>query len=319
MSSIKFSFCVHNHQPVGNFDHVFEACFQNAYQPYFQILKTFPSLKTAAHFSGPLLEWIQKNHPDFLNLLRELVQAGRLELLGGGFYEPILSILPTHDAVGQLQMMNDFLEQNIGARPRGAWLTERIWEPEIPEILSAAGLEYTVVDDAHFHYAGLEQGSLDGYYITEHKGVALKVFPIQKNLRYAIPFKLPEETLALFREAAESGKSALVYADDGEKFGVWPETYQWVYEEEWLKRFFLALEDNQDWLQTATFSERLDASPPTDRVYLPPASYDEMMEWALPVSAGKRLHAVKEDLQSRPDDYATPPCLSCAAVSGIIF
>ena len=86
MPTLKLLFGIHNHQPVGNFDHVFEDVFQKSYRPYFEVLQDFPSLKTAAHFSGPLLEWLKQHQPDYLKMLRDFCVAGRLEILSGGFY-----------------------------------------------------------------------------------------------------------------------------------------------------------------------------------------------------------------------------------------
>jgi 4-alpha-glucanotransferase len=300
MKKIKFMFAVHNHQPVGNFEHVFEEIFKICYQPYFKVLKQFPEIKTAAHFSGPLLEWLKQNRPDYLKMLRGLVAEGRLEILSGGFYEPLLSTLPEQDAIGQIRMMNRFIEAEFGCVPRGLWLAERIWSPDLPRIIASAGIEYTVVDDTHFYYSGLEERQIQGYYITERLGNPLFVFPISKALRYAIPFKMPEETLtALGRAKDELGFTGMTYADDGEKFGSWPETFDWVYKEKWLEKFFTAMRDNSHWVETVTFSEYIDAHPPTGRVYLPMASYDEMMEWSLPTNAAWKFKHLKEELQSK--------------------
>ncbi len=297
MSRLKLLFGVHNHQPVGNFGHVFEEVFHKCYQPYFEVLNQFPKLKTAAHFTGPLLEWLQDNQPQYLKMLRGMVEAGRLEILGGGFYEPILSTLPERDAVGQIEMMSDFVEVTFGVRPRGLWLAERIWSPGLPRTLNNAGIEYTIIDDTHFYYAGLEEEQIHGYYITEHQGHPVKVFPISKTLRYSVPFELPEKTLEHLKKYKEgSGFDAVTYADDGEKFGCWPETYEWVYEKGYLKNLFAALEGSDDWLETVTFSEYIDREPPTGRVYLPMASYHEMMEWALPPTAAQQFENLRETL-----------------------
>ncbi len=296
-STLKFLFGVHNHQPVGNFDHVFEQLFERCYRPYFEVLESFDSLKTAAHFSGPLWEWIESRHPDYFDHLRRLVSQGRLELLGGGFYEPLLATLPERDALGQLEMMNVYLEEKFGRRPRGLWLAERVWSPALPRLIAQSGLEFTVLDDTHFFYAGLEESALHGYYITEYQGSVLKLFPIWKPLRYSIPFELPEKTLERLRRARKDFHCrALTYADDGEKFGGWPDTWDWVYGQGYLKRWFHALEANRDWLETVHFSEFLDGHPPTGRVYLPPASYEEMMEWALPPESARELHTLKSRL-----------------------
>jgi len=300
MSKIKFLFAIHNHQPVGNFGHVFEEVFQVCYQPYFEVLKNFPELKTTAHFSGPLLEWLKQNRADYLKMLKDMVQAGRLEILSGGFYEPLLSTLPEEDAIGQIQMMNQFIEKEFGSRPRGLWLAERIWNPDLPRIIAKAGIEYTIVDDTHFYYSGLEENQMQGYYITERLGYPLFLFPISKELRYGIPFKMPEETLATLRRAKnELGFSGMTYADDGEKFGSWPETFHWVYKEKWLEKFFTAINDNNDWIETLTFSEYIDTHSPSGRIYLPMASYDEMMEWSLPTNAQLKFKWLKEELQAK--------------------
>lgn len=305
MEKLKFLFGVHNHQPLGNFDHVFEELYGQCYQPYFVVLQQFPKLKTTAHFSGCLLEWLQAHRPEYLEVIRGLVQNGQLELLSGGFYEPILSSLPEEDAIGQIRMMNDFLEEEFGCRPQGLWLTERIWSPHLPKIIARAGIRYTIVDDTHFYYAGLEEKQMHGYYLTETEGFSLGVFPISKTLRYSIPFELPEVTLDHLRRYREEwGFDAVTYADDGEKFGGWPETHQWVYKEKYLHKFFTALEEQSDWLETMTFGEYLNGHPPSGRVYLPMASYEEMMEWSLPYEAGLRFRELKEELKATEVDDA---------------
>ncbi|MCZ6540304.1 MAG: DUF1926 domain-containing protein [Nitrospinae bacterium] len=299
MEKLKFLFGIHNHQPLGNFDHVFEDVYRHCYRPYFEVLQQFPQLKTTAHFSGCLLEWLQGHHPEYLDVIRGLVQGGQLELLSGGFYEPILSSLPEEDAVGQIRMMNAFLESEFGCTPQGLWLTERIWSPYLPKILAQADIRYTLVDDTHFYYAGLQEKQIHGYYLTENEGYAVGVFPISKKLRYSIPFELPEVTLDHLRVCREdSGFNLVAYADDGEKFGGWPETYQWVYEEHYLQNFFKALEEQSDWLETLTFGEAFDRYPPTGRVYLPMASYEEMMEWSLPYEARLRFRELQEALKN---------------------
>ncbi len=300
MNKIKFLFGIHNHQPVGNFDHVFEEVYEKCYRPYFEVLSGFPELKTAVHFSGPLLEWLKANKPDYLKMIRGMAGRGHLEIMSGGFYEPLLSTLPEEDAVGQIRMMNDFIREEFDFTPQGLWLAERIWNPELPKIISTAGIRYTVVDDTHFYYSGLEESRMQGYFITERTGHPLFVFPISKPLRYAIPFKMPEETLAELRRAKdELGFTGVTYADDGEKFGSWPETHQWVYTEKWLEKFFTALRDNADWVETTTFAEYIDRHPPTGRVYLPMASYEEMMEWSLTTGAALKFKQLKEDMNAR--------------------
>ncbi|MBI5638084.1 MAG: DUF1926 domain-containing protein [Nitrospinae bacterium] len=289
---------LHNHQPVGNFDHVFSESYDQCYLPTLETLERYPHLKISLHHSGPLIEWIERHKPEYIKWMRGMVKRGQVEILSGGFYEPILSSLPERDAVGQLEMMNRWVEKNFGVRPRGAWMAERIWDPSLPKILAAAGIEYTLLDDTHFFYAGLGQKDMYGYWVTEKHGDAVAVFPIDKELRYAIPFKQPEETLAYFRATvAAQGTTAFAYGDDGEKFGVWPETHEWVFGKKWLERFLNMLTENAGFVETVTYSQYLDRFPPRGRIYLPMASYEEMMHWTLPTEAAiehtKLVHQIE--------------------------
>jgi len=89
--------------------------------------------------------------------------------------------------------------------------------------------------------------------------------------------------------------------DDCEKFGVWPGTHKWCYEEGWLEKFFTAVEKNSDWLITSPPSDYLAAHPPLGRAALATASYAEMGEWALPAEPQRHYHAIQVEFASRPN------------------
>jgi 4-alpha-glucanotransferase len=284
----KFLLAVHNHQPVGNFLSVFEQAFADCYLPFLRNVHKHPRFKFAAHYSGPLLEYMRDREGEAWDILRSLVKRGQVELLGGGFYEPILSVIPERDRLGQLGLMNDFLEEHFGVRPKGIWLAERVWEPDLPRTLSKAGVEYTFLDEEHFHYAGVHD--IHSYYITEDEGRTVKLFPIDKKLRYLIPFHELGEVESYLGQLAACGGLAIL-GDDGEKFGLWPGTKKWVYDQGWLDRFLLFIEDRH--VETLTPAEALKDRPPAGRVYLPPASYEEMMEWALMPEAAETFKKFK--------------------------
>jgi 4-alpha-glucanotransferase len=299
-NKIKFILGLHSHQPVGNFDYVFEHGYQVSYLPFLQTLARFPQVQAVLHYSGPLLEWLSDNQPDFFNLIRELIRRGQVEIMGGGHYEPILPVISYDDRVGQLSFMSRYLKKKLGVTIRGAWLTERIWEPHLPVALAETGLEYVTVDDSHFLAAGFDLESLHDYYLSEDENSLLAIFPISERLRYMIPFHEVEEVLEFFRAKASSlpSGSTLVLADDGEKFGMWPGTHDWVYKQGWLEKFFTSLTENKDWLETTTFSKVLDKTPAAGRVYLPAASYLEMGGWTLPAEACERFHALHDRLEA---------------------
>ncbi len=304
MKKVNLIFGVHNHQPVGNFDYIFEEAYQKAYLPFMTVLRRHPDIKMSFHYTGALFKFLQDKHPEFIAQIRQMVTHQQIEIMTGGFYEPILAILPDDDKKAQIEKLTAYVRETTGYQPRGMWLAERIWEPHLVKALQEAKVEYVVVDDYHFKSAGLTEEDLFGYYISEEQGKSLAMFPISQKLRYLIPFAVPEKTIEYCAQVSiEEGNRLLVIADDGEKFGIWPQTYHSVYEEKWLERFFEKLEENSSWLKTTTFTEYLDTYKPKGRVYVPCASYSEMLEWSLPEHAQQIYEHVVEQIKQNQDQH----------------
>jgi 4-alpha-glucanotransferase len=298
---IRFALVLHNHQPVGNFDHVFEQAYQESYLPFLDVFDRYDSLRITLHTSGSLMEWIESRHPDYVDRLAKLVERGRMEIIGGAFYEPILAMLPSRDRIGQIRSYTSWLENRLGASVRGAWTPERVWEQGYVRDLVEAGIEYTVLDDFHFKNAGLAESQLVGHFLTEDDGRVMSVFPGSERLRYLIPFGMPQQTIDYLAGIAERHPgSVVVFGDDGEKFGTWPGTHKHVYDDGWLVRFLDALVANQDWLQSVTLADAVDTVAPVGKVYLPDSSYREMTEWALPVERQIEYDRLVHEIEGDP-------------------
>ena len=138
---------VHAHQPVGNFSSVLEEAHERCYRPFLRPLHRYPQFRFAAHFSGWLLDWLLAQYPQDMALLKEMVARGQVELFGAGDCEPVLASIPARDRIAQVEAMSMRLEKAFGVRPRGAWLTERVWESTVVPSLLDADLRYVVVDD----------------------------------------------------------------------------------------------------------------------------------------------------------------------------
>jgi 4-alpha-glucanotransferase len=298
MAPIRFVFGLHLHQPVGNFDHVFREHVRDVYRPILEHLSGQNFLPIVLHLSGPLLEWLEEHDTSYLDVLGRLVADRRVELLIAGFYEPVLASLPRADRGEQIQWMQEAVRGRFGVSAQGLWLTERVWEPELAADLADAGVRYALVDDRHFLVSGFASEQLHAPYWTESDGKRVALFPIDERLRYLIPFQPPEETAAYLRELRGAGHQLAVLADDGEKFGGWPGTKEWVYERGWLERFMGTIgglvEGGE--VQLSTLSDALEAVPSGGIAYLPTASYREMEGWALPPDPALRLIRLERDL-----------------------
>jgi 4-alpha-glucanotransferase len=298
MAPIRFVFGLHLHQPVGNFDHVFAQHVEDVYRPLLDRLAGRGFLPVVLHLSGPLLEWLDKHEPAYLDRLGTLAADGRLEILLSGLYEPVLAALPRADRIEQIRWMHEAVQRRFGVDARGLWLTERVWEPELAADLADAGVRYALVDDRHFLVTGFERERLHAPFWTESDGRRVALFPIDERLRYLIPFRPPEETAHYLRTLRSAGHRLAVLADDGEKFGGWPGTKEWVYERGWLDQFMgtiAGLVDSGE-VQLSRLDEALAEVPSNGLAYLPTASYTEMEAWSLPPDAALRLARLQRDV-----------------------
>jgi len=294
---------IHNHQPVGNFGWVIEKINEEAYRPFFRILSDYPKIKFSLHLSGSLCEWYEANDRKLLDLIGKMITRGQVEILAGGFYEPILVSIPRRDRLGQIHKFQKYLKKRFGVQPKGLWLAERVWESDLTQDLADCGIEYVLVDDRHFLVTGFQKDDLHRYYYTESNGCYLKVFPIDMTTRGLIPFKPPKDTRAYLSAVSKKGKDAVFYFDDGEKFGAWPGTHDSVYKKGWLGDFLTMLTKIQgDFLQIKTYSEALQEIECGGLCHLPSASYSEMEDWSLPPKAFKEIRAYRSKVEKEFDE-----------------
>ncbi len=289
--SITLLFGVHAHQPVGNFSAVIDDAHVRCYGMFLRVLERYPKFRFSVHFSGWLLDVLFERFPDDMARLAAMTRRGQVEWFGSGDCEPVLAAIPHRDRVTQIAALSDKIERRFGARPAGAWLTERVWESSVVPALVESGIRYVAVDDYHFLCAGVDPAKLDSFHTTEEDGRCLDLFPIAEAARYRLPFSPAAEAVAWLEDLARAGHRAAIYFDDIEKFGVWPETYEWVYDKGWLTQFIEGVLASP-LIRTDTFADFHAAQMTRGIVYLPTTSYIEMNEWTLPASRAADYHAL---------------------------
>jgi len=290
---ITLLFGVHAHQPVGNFPAVIDDAHIRSYGMFLRVMERYPKFRFSVHFSGWLLDVLFERFPDDMARLTAMTRRGQVEWFGSGDCEPVLAAIPHRDRVTQISTLSDKIEQRFGMRPAGAWLTERVWESSVVPALVETGIRYVAVDDYHFLCAGEDGAKLDSFYTTEENGQCLDLFPISEAARYRLPFSAAADAVAWLEDLARAGHRASIYFDDIEKFGIWPETYEWVYENGWLTRFVEGVLASP-LIRTDTFADYHAREKTRGIVYLPTTSYIEMNEWTLPAPRAATYHALIE-------------------------
>ena len=280
MKRLSLALALHNHQPVGNFGWVLEQLYRDSYLPMVETLEAHPRIKVALHYTGYLLDWLREFHPELISQVAALVSRGQVEVMGGGYYEPVLPAIPDRDKTSQLTRLRDTVEECFGRRPDGLWLAERVWEASLAGPLADAGYRYTILDDSHFSRVGLAEDQLFQPFLTEDQGAPLTLLATGTKMRYLIPWRSVEECLEYFRETASDEPRLVLMGDDGEKFGGWPTTAKLCWEERWVARFFEMLEANSDWLEVVLPGDYVESHAARGPVYLAAGSYPEMLKWS---------------------------------------
>ena len=283
------------HQPVDNFKEVITEAVNVCYAPFFEVLSRYPAFKFSVHCSGWLMEQIENDHPKLFKTIVELSKKGSIEFLSAGYYEPILSVIPSADRVAQIKKLSTDIEKKFNQKPKGLWLTERVWESSLIPDLCDAEIKYTLLDDYHFQTAGFDEEMLDGYYTTEEGGEYVAVFPISKRLRYALPFTGIESAIEAIKSYKREENSAAIIFDDAEKFGMWPGTHSWVYEKGWLERFIQAVLKDES-IVSEHYGTYLREHKTRGIAYVPNVSYYEMGEWSLKADDALKLESFREEM-----------------------
>ncbi len=304
----------HFHQPVDQLDFIYEDVYKKSYEPLVENLYLFPEIKFTLHFSGNILEWLIENKPDTIDKLKIMAKRGQIEIIGGGYYEPIFAIIPYRDKIAQIKKLTNLINNEFNLEVKGAWLSERVWEPDYPSFLSDAGLKYVMVDDNHFRSTGITEQDTFYSYITEDEGKTLRIFPINEKLRYLTPWKPTYMSIDYLRKAADiEGDRCVLFISDAEKMGVWGTTHEICYvlghdegdeSKPFIPAFFEQIRNNT-WIKSITLSEYMDQFPAKSLVYLPTASYDKMEEWVLPTEIRKNFKRIRKSLKDDEEKKET--------------
>lgn len=269
---------LHHHQPCGQLPWTVADAVTDCYAPLLKVLLKYPSIKVALHYSGPLLEMLEAEQSPILDDIKVLSGRGQVEILGGAWWESILPIWPQQDQRSQLQLTRERLKTLLKSNPQGAWLPERVWEPELARTLPENGYHWTLLDDNGLANAGVSSHDLHQVNCTAE---GLKVLSIDARLRQLIPWHSVGDTIDYLLALHQENPDAIcVYADDAEKFGSWPGTHQLIYEENYLENLLTALQNNAGWLQTALPSACVEVNRDSAVLQIPPTSYPEMLEWS---------------------------------------
>ena len=298
MGKVQLILGTHNHIPIGTDQNAAERRYQKAFKPLLAVLYRYPDFPVVLHYSGVLLEWLEEFHPEFLMLLEEMVKRGQVEVLGGGYFDPVLSLIPTNDKLGQLEKMTTWLRGRFEIRPRGCWIAEKVWEPSLASVLRVSGIDYTFLDDGQFRIAGVagrpraparhRRRPRQNHIAFPHLGPSALAGRAGRSRRSHL---IPEVGCGRFLIRPREVAPVAILLEDGISAS------EGFLRGDWLEKFIRMTEESRGWLQATTPGQYLREHPPGERLYVPSLSSMDMMGWALaPDVRGKYLEARQRSL-----------------------
>lgn len=285
MRAIQLILGSHNSQALDLHGPDRESIYEHAYKPFLKLLYNHSQTRFTLYYSGILIEWLEKYHSEFVDVLTEMVKRRQVELLGGPFYEPLLPLIPKSDRIGQIERLTTHLRKCFGRRPRGAWIPGGVWDQRVASNVAAGGIEYIFLPASTF---GLHPDGRDHTPIlTEDQGKTVTVFPLATDPIARLFHDEPQSIIDRLRRIArgtpatddptDPGAVLSLIFDGGEigTGGLDSDTAA-----EWYDAFLTLLAANQDWIRVQTPWRVLRDRRPRRIRYAPASPLSDLTEWA---------------------------------------
>jgi 4-alpha-glucanotransferase len=277
----------YNLLPEGTEESAFEDTYQVCWRPFLSVLYRFPDVAAVLHYSGTVLHWLESRHPEFLMLLEEMVLRKQIELLGGGFFGPLMPLIPGPDRLGQVELLTTFIRRSFGKRPRGCWLPDYAWEPSLASSLQSCGFDYSFLPERHFRVAGIDSEDLGSPVMTEDQGRSLLVFPVFDALEsFPAPLPIEEALSQLVSRVGEQRLYTLLFPGESAR-ALWAAS-KLESPDVFFERSFAALQREALRFETTTPLRFLKGARDFKRAYFPGCASSLLMERSLPVEPAGR-------------------------------
>ena len=179
MDCINFCFTLKSSHLSPLHDEIFEKDYETVYKPVIKFLCAHPDFKIALSFNGVQLDFFQRKYPEFIDILRQLIAKKQLEILGGGYYDPVFPLLLPVDRAGQIEKLTSKIRSTTGKRPRGISVCGSIWDYSLISSFNTCGMDYVLLDESLIPSDKLKFVSL---FMTD-KGKSIHILPLFKSLK----------------------------------------------------------------------------------------------------------------------------------------
>ncbi|MBN1801490.1 MAG: hypothetical protein JW891_08290 [Candidatus Lokiarchaeota archaeon] len=139
---------LHIYQPPTQEIDILRKINKECYVPLFSVIEKNDNSKFCLNINGVLMELLKEyGMDDTLDLLDQLVVAGKVEILGTGKFHPILPLIPKEEASRQIRMNEESNRNEFGASwmPRGFFPPEMAISTETINLIGNLGYKWVIM------------------------------------------------------------------------------------------------------------------------------------------------------------------------------
>ncbi|MBE9031970.1 alpha-mannosidase [filamentous cyanobacterium LEGE 11480] len=117
---------------------------ERTFDSVLSLQKDFPEM-VFCHTTPLLYDWMEQYRPDLFTVIKQQIEAGQWEALGGMWVEPELNLVDAESIVRQILYGQQYYQTKFGFTSRIAWLPDTFgfcWQ--LPQLLKQGGMDYFV-------------------------------------------------------------------------------------------------------------------------------------------------------------------------------
>lgn len=268
---------------------IFEKDYENVYKPAAKFLYSHPEFRMSFAFNGVQIDFLQKEYPEFIEILRELISRRQIEILGGGYYDPAFPLLFPMDRTGQIEFLTSTLRSVTGKRPRGITLCASIWDYSLVSCFYNCGMDYVLLDDSLIPDEKQKFVPL----IMSDKGKTISILPLYQEFKPEIQDDPRDYLNLISKKIAKSSKNSpkpLKECVKGLNIQFTHEEFQSLLRSGYLEKLYREISEKKDFFDFATPITLVKEAKLRIPVYIASGMSREVGQWGI-----EPYRAVKAD------------------------
>ncbi|MBE6349957.1 MAG: DUF1926 domain-containing protein [Spirochaetaceae bacterium] len=285
MGKIHICFDVSVHLSVEQSLEEIEKQYYQFYKKLAAFLYKHPQFSLSLYFPGILLEWLEKKHPELITILSDLINKKQIEILGGGYYEPIFPLILPFDRVGQIEYLTTALRKAFGKRIKGIKVPHSIFNTSLIQNFTNCGIDYVLLQSNILKTYAEDKDSFFPI-LLEETGKTILGIPSRQEEKPMIT-TTPESFLKKMQEIAHKTTENGIFSCSFS-----PKEFSELLTANWFEKFYELVKDS-DYVSFSTIALYLKNHQNIQQGFLVSDCPQELAQWALsPYQKSKLKDAV---------------------------